>query len=114
MSAEDEIGPQRQNVPPHPLEVVFERGAATIASGTDPVTVLRRFGRGEPDRTLSLYAHLFGRSDEAAAKVTDEAMGLKEKRVFGPQSGINLVTIDAFRRLVHSTQAAELRTKLPN
>ena len=39
--------------------------------------------RGSPTETLSLYAHLFGRSDEAAAKVMDEAMGLKEKQVFG-------------------------------
>jgi hypothetical protein len=29
--------------------------------------------------TMSVYAHLFGRSDEAAAEAMDKAMGLKER-----------------------------------
>jgi integrase len=53
--------------------------SALIASGTDPVTVSRRLGHGSPTVTMSVYAHLFGRSDEAAAEAMDAAMGLKEK-----------------------------------
>jgi integrase len=53
--------------------------SALIASGTDPVTVSRRLGHGSPAVTMNVYAHLFGRSDEAAAKAMDAAMGLKEK-----------------------------------
>ena len=52
---------------------------ALIASGMDPVTVSRRLGHGSPTVTMSVYAHLFGRSDEAAAEAMDAAMGLKEK-----------------------------------
>jgi hypothetical protein len=29
--------------------------------------------------TMSVYAHLFGRSDEAAAEAMDAAMGLRDK-----------------------------------
>ena len=53
--------------------------SALIASGTDPVTVSRRLGHGSPAVTMNVYAHLFGRSDEAAAQAMDAAMGLKEK-----------------------------------
>ena len=53
--------------------------SALIASGADPVTVSRRLGHGSPVVTMSIYAHLFGRSDEAAAAAMDMAMGLKER-----------------------------------
>lgn len=49
--------------------------SALIASGADPVTVSRRLGHGSPAITMSVYAHLFGRNDEAAAKAMDAAMG---------------------------------------
>jgi integrase len=49
--------------------------SALIASGADPVTVSRRLGHGSPAITMSVYAHLFGRNDEAAANAIDAAMG---------------------------------------
>ena len=52
--------------------------SALIASGTDPVTVSRRLGHGSPTITLSVYAHLFDRSDEAAAKAIDLVLGATE------------------------------------
>ena len=48
--------------------------SALIASGADPVTVSRRLGHGSPVVTLSVYAHLFDRSDEGAAQAIDAAM----------------------------------------
>jgi integrase len=45
--------------------------SALIASGADPVTVSRRLGHGSPVVTMAVYAHLFDRSDEAAAKAID-------------------------------------------
>ena len=51
--------------------------SALIASGADPVTVSRRLGHGSPAVTMSVYAHMFGRSDETAAAAMDAAMGLK-------------------------------------
>src|SRR5262249_5586083 len=45
--------------------------SALIASGTDPVTVSRRLGHGSPAITTWVYAPLFDRSDEDAAKAID-------------------------------------------
>jgi integrase len=45
--------------------------SALIASGADPVTVSRRLGHGSPAITMSVYAHLFDRSDEDAAQAID-------------------------------------------
>jgi len=45
--------------------------SALIAAGADPVTVSRRLGHGSPVITMAVYAHLFDRSDEAAAKAID-------------------------------------------
>jgi integrase len=45
--------------------------SALIASGTDPVVVSRRLGHASPVVTMSVYAHLFDRGDEAAAAVMD-------------------------------------------
>jgi integrase len=44
-----------------------------IASGLDVVTVSRRIGHSNPTVTLSVYAHLFGDTDEQAAKVVEHA-----------------------------------------
>lgn len=52
--------------------------SALIAAGTDPVTVSRRLGHGSPAVTMSVYAHLFDRGDEAAAEAIDRAIGLDE------------------------------------
>ena len=41
--------------------------SALIASGQDVVTVARRLGHASPTITLSVYAHLFEKTDEAAA-----------------------------------------------
>jgi integrase len=45
-----------------------------IASGLDVVTVSRRIGHSNPTITLSVYAHLFGATDERSAKVVEDAM----------------------------------------
>jgi integrase len=45
-----------------------------IASGLDVVTVSRRIGHSNPTTTLSVYAHLFGATDERAASVVEAAM----------------------------------------
>jgi integrase len=50
--------------------------SALIASGADPVTVSRRLGHGSPVVTMAVYAHLFDRSDEAAAKAIDAVLGI--------------------------------------
>lgn len=50
-----------------------------IAAGADVVTVARRIGHGNPAITLSVYSHLFGSSDQAAADAT-EAMFRKASK----------------------------------
>ena len=50
--------------------------SALIAAGADPVTVSRRLGHGSPVITMAIYAHLFDRSDEAAAKAIDAVLGI--------------------------------------
>jgi integrase len=52
--------------------------SALIAAGADVITVSRRLGHANANTTLSVYAHLFGRSDEAAAEAMDAAMGLEK------------------------------------
>jgi integrase len=52
--------------------------SALIASGTDPVTVSRRLGHASPGFTLSTYAHLFDKTDEAAAKAIDAILDIGE------------------------------------
>ena len=42
--------------------------SALIAAGVDIVTISTRLGHGSPAITLAVYAHLFNRTDEAAAK----------------------------------------------
>jgi integrase len=42
-----------------------------IAAGADVVTVSRRIGHASPAITLSVYAHLFGSNDQAAADITE-------------------------------------------
>lgn len=48
--------------------------SALIAAGTDPVVVSRRLGHGSPVVTMAVYAHLFDRSDEGAAKAIDAVL----------------------------------------
>ncbi len=45
--------------------------SALIASGQDVVTVSRRLGHASPTITLAVYAHLFDKTDEAAANAID-------------------------------------------
>ena len=61
-----------------------------IATGLDVVTVRARIGHGNPTVTLTVYAHLFGDTDERAARavgVTGERIrhGLRER--FQPSGG---------------------------
>jgi integrase len=45
--------------------------SALIASGQDVVTVSRRLGHASPTITLSVYVHLFDKTDEAAASAIE-------------------------------------------
>jgi integrase len=45
-----------------------------IAAGLDVVTVSRRIGHSNPTVTLSVYAHLFGNTDERAAAAVETAL----------------------------------------
>jgi integrase len=45
-----------------------------IASGLDVVTVSRRIGHSNPTVTLTVYAHLFGDTDERAASAVETAL----------------------------------------
>jgi integrase len=45
-----------------------------IASGLDVVTVSRRIGHNNPTVTLTVYAHLFGNTDERASNAVEAAM----------------------------------------
>ncbi len=53
--------------------------SALIARGTDAVTVSRRLGHGSPAITMSVYAHLFDKSDEQAAAIIDALLDTTEK-----------------------------------
>ncbi|SJM33127.1 tyrosine-type recombinase/integrase [Mesorhizobium delmotii] len=48
--------------------------SALIASGLDVVAISRRLGHASPVVTLSIYAHLFKRSDDGAAAAIEAAM----------------------------------------
>jgi integrase len=52
--------------------------SALIAAGADPVTVSRRLGHSSPLVTMAVYAHLFDRSDEAAAKAIDAVLSIAD------------------------------------
>ena len=45
-----------------------------IAAGLDVVTVSRRIGHSNPTVTLTVYAHLFGNTDERAATAVENAL----------------------------------------
>jgi integrase len=45
-----------------------------IAAGLDVVTVSRRIGHSNPTVTLTVYAHLFGNTDERAAQAVETAL----------------------------------------
>jgi integrase len=47
-----------------------------IAAGLDVVTVSRRIGHSNPTVTLSVYAHLFGNTDENAEAVETALAGV--------------------------------------
>ena len=49
--------------------------SALIAAGLDIVTVSKRLGHGSPAITLGVYAHLFNRTDAAAAQAIERAFG---------------------------------------
>ena len=49
--------------------------SALVAAGLDIVTVSKRLGHGSPAITLGVYAHLFARTDKAAAEAIERAIG---------------------------------------
>ncbi len=46
-----------------------------ISNGVDAVTVSKRLGHANPGVTLSVYSHMFEKTDDLAAAVIDEALG---------------------------------------
>ena len=54
--------------------------SALIAAGRDVVTVSRRLGHASPTITLSVYAHLFDNTDEAAATAIEAVLKPTEKK----------------------------------
>ena len=48
--------------------------SALIAAGLDVVTVSQRLGHGSPAITLTVYAHRFASTDDAAAQAIDLVM----------------------------------------
>ncbi|WP_363254688.1 tyrosine-type recombinase/integrase [Mesorhizobium sp.] len=48
--------------------------SALIAGGLDVVAISRRLGHASPVVTVSVYAHLFKKSDEGAAAAIEAAM----------------------------------------
>jgi integrase len=48
--------------------------SALIATGQDVVTVSRRLGHASPTITLSVYTHLFDKTDESAANATQAVL----------------------------------------
>jgi integrase len=48
--------------------------SALIAAGVDIVTVSKRLGHGSPAISLGVYAHLFNRTDDAAALAIERAL----------------------------------------
>src|SRR5262249_31911523 len=54
--------------------------SALIASGHDVVTVSRRMGHSSPTVTLAVYAHLFHKTDEAAASSIHAILRPNEKK----------------------------------
>jgi integrase len=48
--------------------------SALIAAGIDVVKISKRLGHASPTVTPRIYAHLFNRSDEAAAVAIDAVM----------------------------------------
>ncbi len=49
--------------------------SALIGTGLDIVTVSKRLKHSSPTVTLGVYAHLFNRTDAAAAQAIEAAMG---------------------------------------
>ena len=54
--------------------------SALIASGLDVVTVSRRLRHASPAITLNIYAHLFQKTDEAAARAIDSVLRTEIER----------------------------------
>jgi integrase len=48
--------------------------SALIAAGIDIVTISKRLGHGSPAITLGVYAHLFNKTDDIAARAIEQAM----------------------------------------
>jgi integrase len=68
IQGEEEIGVRRFH------DLRHTHASALIAGGLDVVAISRRLGHASPVVTLSVYAHLFTRSDEGAAAAIEAAM----------------------------------------
>jgi integrase len=68
----DEEAPTTPKVRFHDLR--HTHASALIAGGLDVVAISRRLGHASPVVTLSVYAHLFKRSDDGAAAAIEAAM----------------------------------------
>jgi integrase len=53
--------------------------SALIAAGVDVVTVSRRLGHGSPTVTLTIYAHLFEKTDHTAASAIEATLRSRSK-----------------------------------
>ena len=72
---------ETRNLPRVTLHALrHSHASALIAAGQDVVTVSRRLGHASPTITLSVYAHLFDKTDEAAATAIEAVLKPTEKK----------------------------------
>ncbi len=72
---------ETRNLPRVTLHALrHSHASALIASGQDIVTVSRRLGHASPTITLSVYAHLFDKTDEAAADAIEAVLKPTENK----------------------------------
>jgi integrase len=72
---------ETRNLPDVTLHALrHSHASALIATGQDVVTVSRRLGHASPTITLSVYAHLFDKTDEAAASAIEAVLKPTENK----------------------------------
>jgi hypothetical protein len=98
--------PQLPQVTFHALR--HSHASALIAAGIDVVKVSRRLGHSSPVITLSTYAHLFAKDDDAAAPMPSKRCLANQKLVpeLVPERGGQRVTRD----YQHNRLLSEIRT----
>jgi integrase len=58
----------------------YTHASALIATGVDVAMISRRLGHGSPVVTLKIYAHLFVKTDRAAATAIDATLRTTRRR----------------------------------